>query len=259
MAASLCGCVQTVQQFSALAEIWQTPPQSQLSRLAQTQWLPARTIFWWTQTSSLPFSTVVWGQPGLTQIMPVEMHILLSAATPPYPPPSPVQQYTLAWIWDGDKQEQYALALPAGLCQRQSATELCGCCCGRLPTSRWPLQHCIEDCSSDGWLAPNPPSDQLAYPGVKISGLISGVLCSGPSCSVLNCSPYTVQRSECYSVVIKGSSGAAKRLAISGISSLYLSCSRPILINFGATPACRTACSLQSCKHLQLGMGTLPI
>ena len=46
--------------------------------------------------------------------MPLEMRILLSATTPLSPPPPPEQQHTPIWIWDGAKQEQYALALQAG-------------------------------------------------------------------------------------------------------------------------------------------------
>ncbi|DBA87835.1 TPA: hypothetical protein ACH3X1_004832 [Trebouxia sp. C0004] len=61
MAANLCGCVQAVRWFSALAEPWQTPLHSLLSRLAQTQWLHAWTMFWWTQASSPPFNIVVLG------------------------------------------------------------------------------------------------------------------------------------------------------------------------------------------------------
>ena len=67
------------------------------------------------------FSSIQYCGVGLTRPdsdhMPLEMRILLSAAAPPSPPLSPVQQHTPTWIWSGAKQEQYALALQAGPCQ----------------------------------------------------------------------------------------------------------------------------------------------
>ena len=47
--------------------------------------------------------------------MPLKMHIVLSAAAPPSPPP--VQHHTPTWVWDEAKREPYALALQAGPCQ----------------------------------------------------------------------------------------------------------------------------------------------
>ncbi|KAA6423862.1 MAG: hypothetical protein FRX49_06432 [Trebouxia sp. A1-2] len=67
------------------------------------------------------FSSIQYCGVGLTgpdsDHMPLEMRVLLSAAAPPSPLLPPVQQHTPTWIWDGAKQEQYALALQAGPCQ----------------------------------------------------------------------------------------------------------------------------------------------
>ena len=90
---------------------------SLLSRLAQTPWLHAWTIFWWTQTSSLPLSIVVGPARPDSDHMPLEMRILLSVAAPLSPPRPPEQQLTPTWIWGGVQQEQHALALQAGPCQ----------------------------------------------------------------------------------------------------------------------------------------------
>ena len=89
--------------------------------------------------------------------MPLEMRILLSAAALLSPPLPHVRQHTPTWIWSGAKQEQYTLALQAVLLLGQFATELYGCCFWRLAAGRGSLRHCTEDCSSDGWLAPNLP------------------------------------------------------------------------------------------------------
>ncbi|DBB01548.1 TPA: hypothetical protein ACH3X1_000197 [Trebouxia sp. C0004] len=95
--------------------------------------------------------------------MPLKMRILLSAAAPPSHPLPPVRQHTPTWVWSRAKREQYALALQAGPCQaslqQSSAAAAAGCS----------LQYCTEDCSSDGWLAPNPSSEQPASPFVKLS------------------------------------------------------------------------------------------
>ncbi len=74
------------------------------------------------------FSSIQYWGVGLTRPdsdhMPLEMRILLSAAAPPSPPLPPVQQHTPTWLWDGAKQEQYALALQAGPCQARQQS--CG-------------------------------------------------------------------------------------------------------------------------------------
>ncbi|DBB05730.1 TPA: hypothetical protein ACH3X1_012331 [Trebouxia sp. C0004] len=118
------------------------------------------------------FSSIQYRGVGLTRPdtdhMLLEMRILLSAAAPPSPPLPPVRQHTPTWMWSGAKREQYALA-SGGTVSGQVATELCSCRCWGPAAGRWSLQYCIEDCSSDGRLAPNPPSEQPASPCVKLS------------------------------------------------------------------------------------------
>ena len=107
--------------------------------------------------------------------------------------------------------------------------------------------HALEGLWIHGVTVPNAPLTVITVHGcVNMPGHVTDGL-------------HAAQRSESYSVGIGGSSGAARRLAISGMSCSCLSCSRPILASSGARPVCHTSCSLQSYRHLQLGMGTFPV
>ena len=190
--------------------------------------------------------------------MPLEMRILLSAAAPPSSPPPPEQQHTPTWIWDGAKQEQYALALQAGPCQASLQQSSAAAAAGDLQQADDDFSTALKAAAEMAGLRQTRP--QSSPPSCQsFLGLIQGVLCSGLSYGMPSCFLHTVQRSEFCSAGIGGSSGAARQPAISETACLCLGHLKAILASFGAKSACCTACSIQRYRHLQLGTGTLPI
>ena len=115
MAASLCGCVQTRNDPLH----WQN--HGRYPCTAYFQGLHKHNGFTPGPYSGRPgplvFHSTLWCGPTRpdSDHMPLEMRIFLSAAASPSFPP--VQRHTPRWIWDGAKQQQYALALQARLRQ----------------------------------------------------------------------------------------------------------------------------------------------
>ena len=151
--------------------------------------------------------------------MPLEMRILLSAAAPPSPPPHLCNITPQPGSGMGPNRSHTPLPFRRGharlVCNRALRLPLLVTCPHQIPTSTVLsiLQLRWRACAKLAAQALNLRACQATH------GLTPNVLRSGPSCAVPKHCLHAAQRSGSCNVAIKGSSGAARWLAITGMLS----------------------------------------
>ncbi len=183
--------------------------------------------------------------------MPLEMRILLSAAAPPSPVPSNLHlcgstpQHGFGVELTGSSMPlPYKWGHAKPVCNRALRLLLLGIC-------RWSLA--LKTAAQMAGLRKIRP--QSSRPPT----LSKFPCCAQVSIAACQVAVSMQSRGRTLHRWYWGSSGAARHLAISRMSCLCPSYSRAIFASFGARSACHTACSPQSYRHPQPGVGTLPI
>ena len=206
---------------------------------------------WLIQTSSPPSKAAAL---GLSEMIQITCLWRCSAAPPSTPPP--MQHHTPTWIWDGAKQEPYALALQAGPCQASLQQSIAAATIGDLPSSDSHFNGAVNSAALAAGLR------QTCRPGTQPSRM-SGYSWFDSKCAVLRSQLRRAKtlspRSAEVRVLQRRYQGKLRRskVARNHRDVVFLSHLLKILASYGAGPACHTPCCLRSSGRLLHGMSTL--